>query len=184
MAQKWRMARYRAQNKRPALDEAALRELALAYVGRFATSGARLERYLARKLQERGWAEEREPDVAALCTRFAELGYLDDAAYARMKGAAMARRGLGAGRIRGALAADGIAEDARAAALDQAQAGRWDAADTLARKKRIGPYAQELADRIVREKQIAAFVRAGHDFATARAWVDAAPGEFPERREE
>ena len=178
------MARYSAQNKRPALTEAALRDLALAYVGRFATSGARLERYLSRKLKERGWAEEWEPDIAALAARFIELGYLDDAAYARMKGAAMQRRGLGAGRIRGALTADGIAEDDRADALDEAQAGRWDAANALARKKRFGPYAPEPADRGLREKQIATFVRAGHDFATARAWVEAAPGEFPERSEE
>lgn len=178
------MPRYSVQNKRPALTTAALRDLALAYVGRFATSAARLERYLARKLKERGWAEEQEPDIAALAARFTELGYIDDAAYARMKGAAMQRRGLGAGRIRGALAADGIKEDDRGTALDEAQAGRWDAADTLARKKRIGPYALEPADRTVREKQIAAFVRSGHDFATARAWVEAAPGEFPERSEE
>lgn len=156
----------------------------MAYVGRFATSAVRLERYLARKVKERGWAEEQEPDVAALSARFTELGYLDDAAYARMKGAAMQRRGLGAGRIRGALAADGIAEDDRSAALDEARAGRWNAADALARKKRIGPYAADLADRVVREKQIAAFVRAGHDYATARAWVETAPGEFPERSEE
>lgn len=161
-----------------------MRELALAYVGRFATSAGRLERYLARKLKERGWTEEQEPDVAALSARFAELGYLDDAAYARMKSAAMQRRGLGAGRIRGALAADGIAEEDRDDALSEARAGRWNAADTLARKKRIGPYALEAADRAVREKQIAAFLRAGHDFATARAWVDAEPDEFPERSEE
>lgn len=178
------MPRYSVQNKRPALTAAALRDLALAYVGRFATSAARLERYLARKLKERGWAEEQEPDIAALAARFAELGYLDDAAYARMKGAAMQRRGLGAGRIRGALAADGIKEDDRANAMDEARAGQWDAANTLARKKRIGPYALEVADRVMREKQIAAFVRAGHDFATARAWIEAAPGEFPERSEE
>lgn len=101
MAQKWRMARYGVQNKRPALDEAALRELALAYVSRFATSGARLVRYLDRKIRERGWAGEAEADPEALATRFAELGYLDDASYARMKGASMQRRGLGAARIRG-----------------------------------------------------------------------------------
>lgn len=177
------MARYGVQNKQPALDEAGLRELALAYVGRFATSGARLERYLARKLRERGWAEEREPDVGALAARFTELGYLDDAAYARMKGAAMQRRGLGAARIRGALAADGIAGDDRDEALDEARAGRWQAAEVLARKKRIGPYALEKADPKLREKHLAVFLRAGHDMGTARAWVYAAPDEIPERSE-
>lgn len=177
------MARYGVQNKRPALDEASLRELALAYVGRFATSGARLERYLARKLREHGWAGEQEADVCALAARFTELGYLDDAAYARMKSASMQRRGLGAARIKGALAADGISEDNRGDALDEARAGRWEAAEVLARKKRIGPYAPEKPDPKLREKHLAVFLRAGHDMATARAWVYAAPDEIPERSE-
>lgn len=181
MAQKWRMARYGVQNKRPALDEAALRELALAYVSRFATSGARLVRYLDRKIRERGWAGEAEADPQALAARFAELGYLDDASYARMKGASMQRRGLGAARIRGALAADGVAEGDREPALDEAREGRWEAADVLARRRRIGPYAAEKADPARREKQLALFLRAGHDMGTARAWVHSDPGDFPER---
>src|SRR5690606_22662366 len=37
------------------LDAARLDELALTYVARFATSAAKLERYLKRKLRERGW---------------------------------------------------------------------------------------------------------------------------------
>lgn len=175
------MARYGIENKRPALDEAALRELALAYVGRFATSGARLVRYLERKIRERGWAGETEADPRALVTRFMELGYLDDASYARMKGASMQRRGLGAARIRGALTADGIREPDRADALDEALSARWDAADVLARKKRIGPYAAEKADPALREKHMGVFLRAGHDMGTARAWVHSDPGEFPER---
>jgi len=129
--------RLRRSHKRPALDEAALRELALAYVSRFATSGARLVRYLDRKIRERGWAGEAEADPEALATRFAELGYLDDASYARMKGASMQRRGLGAARIRGALAADGVAEGDREPALDEAREGRWEAADVLARRSRM-----------------------------------------------
>ena len=39
------------RSSRP-LDKARLEELALAYVARFATSAARLESYLARKLRE------------------------------------------------------------------------------------------------------------------------------------
>ncbi len=177
------MARYGSENKRPALDEAALRELALAYVGRFATSGARLVRYLERKVRERGWAGEGHADPEALAARFAELGYIDDASYARMKGSSMQRRGLGVARIRGALAADGITEPDRADALDEARASRWEAADVLARRKRIGPYASEKADPVLREKHMGVFLRAGHDMGTARAWVHSDPGEFPERSE-
>jgi regulatory protein len=35
----------------------------------------------------------------------------------------------------------------------------------------------------VREKQLAAFLRAGHDFALARRWVWSAPGEVPQEDE-
>ncbi len=165
------------------MDEQGLRDLALAYVGRYATTRARLMRYLARKLRERGWEGEGDPPVEELAERFRALGYVDDDAFARMKGASMGRRGLGVGRVRSALMADGVGEEDRADAEAQAQRAGWEAAEILARKKKIGPYAADLADLKQRERQIATFVRAGHDFATARAWVEANPGEFPERSE-
>lgn len=177
------MTRSGTRNKRSAIDETRLRELALTYVGRFATTRTRLIRYLERKLRERGWEGEDQPDIEALASRFAELGYVDDAAYARMKGAAMERRGLGPMRIRATLTADGVDAAVRADAEEQARAGRWEAAEILARRKRIGPYGASEIDRSTREKAIAMFLRAGHDMATARAWVDAQPGEFPERSE-
>lgn len=181
VAQKWRMTRSHPQNKRPPLDEARLRDLALHYVGRFATTRGRLLSYLHRKVRERGWESETSPDFEALANRLAELGYVDDAAYAQMKGAAMTRRGLGVRRVRTTLQADGVAEVDREGAEDKARDEAWDAADTLARRKRIGPYALAAADPAVRQKQIATFLRAGHDFATARAWIQAAPGQFPEK---
>lgn len=175
------MTRSHPQNKRPPLDEARLRDLALHYVGRFATTRGRLLSYLHRKVRERGWESETSPDFEALANRLAELGYVDDAAYAQMKGAAMTRRGLGVRRVRTTLQADGVAEVDREGAEDKARDEAWDAADTLARRKRIGPYALAAADPAVRQKQIATFLRAGHDFATARAWIQAAPGQFPEK---
>ena len=59
------------RSSRP-LDKARLEELALAYVARFATSAARLESYLARKLRERGWAGEHAADLPALVGREAD----------------------------------------------------------------------------------------------------------------
>ena len=53
------------QTRRPAkpLDPARLEEMALAYVARFSTSAAKFERYLTRKLREKGWEGEGEPPV-------------------------------------------------------------------------------------------------------------------------
>ncbi|CAN5182382.1 hypothetical protein BH10PSE12_BH10PSE12_20970 [soil metagenome] len=154
--------------------------MALRYVGRYATTRAKLSAYLRRKIGERGWTGDAPADIDAIVARFAELGYVDDAGFAAIKGAALGRRGYGARRVGEALRADGVEEADRAEAQDAAKAGRWAAAQILARRKRIGPFALERAERDVREKQVGAFLRAGHDFATARKWVDAAPGEMPE----
>ncbi|MBY0519066.1 MAG: hypothetical protein K2P79_01420 [Sphingomonas sp.] len=48
---------------------------------------------------------------------------------------------------------------------------------TFARKRRIGPFAATLADRPQREKQLAAMLRGGHDFDTARRIVAMEPGD-------
>lgn len=162
------------------LDADRLQDLALHYAGRYATTRAKLTRYLQRKLRERGWDDAGEPDVPALVQRLAELRYVDDATFATMKAGAMQRRWLGERRIAQALAVDGVGENDRTEAVHLDDAARWAAADRLARRKRIGPYAGEPASREQREKQIASFLRAGHDMATTRAWVDALPGEPPE----
>ena len=70
------------------LDPARLERLALRYVERFATTRAKLRRYLERKLRERGWGADAAPDTAALVERMAALGYVDDAAFAEARVAA------------------------------------------------------------------------------------------------
>jgi len=162
----------------PPLDREALEALAIGYVGRFATSRSKLLAYLARKLRERGWAEDEPAPVEAVADRLVDLRYVDDEAYATMKSGAMQRRGLGRRRIAEALRHDGIDESLSADAAPD-EAGRWEAAHRLARRKRIGPFALEVPDRPLREKQLAAFLRAGHDLDLARLWVDARPGEIP-----
>ncbi|WP_313808866.1 RecX family transcriptional regulator [Sphingobium sp.] len=167
----------------PPLDEEALRELALRYVGRFATSRAKLLAYLGRKIKERGWGGEDPADPQALVDRLSELRYVDDASYAVMKSASLSRRGYGPRRVAESLRADGITEADREEADSQTASESWQAADRFARRKRIGPYAQQRPDPKQREKWIAAFLRAGHSYATARRWTDAAPGEMPEAEE-
>lgn len=159
--------------KRP-LNAVQLRDLALAYVARFATSAARLERYLARKLAERGWDDEdNPPDLPALIARYVEAGYIDDEGYARMRAGSLERRGYGARRIGQTLAHDGIAEPLRRAVAGDVASQRQ-AALVMARKRRLGPYGQGAADRALREKQIAVLLRAGHAMDMAREIVNAA----------
>ena len=163
----------RERRKPRPLDPAKLEELAIAYVARFATSAAKLERYLVRKLRERGWDGEREPDLAALVGRYVALGYIDDAAYARSKGGSLLRRGYGPRRVRQSLAEAGIDEATRAETRASAAAERR-AALALVRKRKFGPFGPVPPDRQQREKQLAAMLRAGHPLDSAREMVDAA----------
>lgn len=164
----------------PPLDPARLEELALAYVARFATSAAKLEAYLRRKLRERGWAGEGdgdgdEPAQAAMeriVARFVAAGYIDDQAFARARTGSLLRRGYGQRRIARDLDAAGIAVEDREAVRSGAGALRQ-AALVMARKRGFGPFGKALPDRPLREKQLAAMLRAGHALDSARELVDA-----------
>lgn len=155
------------------LDSARLEELALAYVARFSTSATKLERYLRRKVRERGWEGEHEPQFHTLIENYVELGYVDDEVYARAKAGSLLRRGYGERRVRQALGEAGIAEELREQAGPDERAGR-EAILALARRRRFGPFAAEPVDKALREKQIAAMLRAGHPLDSARQIVDAA----------
>ncbi len=154
------------------LDLQRFEELALGYVAKFSTTAVKFERYLKRKLRERGWAGEGEPPLDATVRRYVELGYVDDEGYARMKSASLLRRGYGGRRVREALGQAGVAEDLRDAVAPGEHAARV-AALTYARKRRFGPFGAQPLERTLAEKQIAAMVRAGHGFAAARALVEA-----------
>jgi regulatory protein len=170
------MAHYKTRQPLPPLKQSALHELALRYVGKYATTRAKLRTYLTRKIRERGWDETREPDLEALANRFAELGYVDDAAYALSKSQSLSARGYGSRRVADQLRHAGVAEDDGRAAIEAANAEAVEAALRFARRRRIGPFAANSADRAERQKWIAAMVRAGHDFGLARAIAGFAPG--------
>ncbi len=166
----------RARQPAAPLDKAALERLALRYVERFSTTRVRLAEYLRRKIRERGW-DGPLADPVEIAEHLARLGYVDDLAFGEARARAMARRGLGRRRVDGALRQAGI-DDADAATLAPAIGEQaTDSALAFARRKRIGPFAQAVADRPLREKQLGAMVRAGHDFALARIIVAMAPGD-------
>lgn len=176
--------RKNAKKRRP-LDKTSMRDLALSYVARFSTTGAKLEAYLARKLRERGTGEDAEGrtidlDVQGLVAEFVERGYVDDDAYARSKSRDLTARGYGARRVEQALWAAGVEENLRNEHVPGEMESR-NAAALMARKRRFGPYGaplEEDADRSElhkkREKQVAAMLRAGHRYEHATFILDAA----------
>lgn len=184
VAQRWRVQRRPPFAKPAPLDATALDALALGYVGRYATTRARLAAYLERKLRERGWAGEEPGDgaaqVAAIVARLADLRYVDDRAFADQRAAALGRRGYGARRVGEALRAAGIEIDDARPARESAEAGAWEAALAFARRRRIGPFAAEPCDRERRQKALGAMLRAGHPLPLARRIVEAPPGTEPD----
>lgn len=197
MAFIWHMEESRRRKRRERrppkpLDAARMEEMALAYVARFATSAAKLETYLKRKLRERGYADDPNGETGAgvelaerLVARFVDVGYVDDEGYAKARSRSLTRRGYGARRVEATLRHAGIEEDVRADAAPSEYHQRQ-AALALARKRGFGPFGKsDLNERTddgfeatrkrqaVREKQLAAMIRAGHTFDMAREVLDA-----------
>ena len=162
---------------RPPLDEAALKELALSYVARFATSRAKLGHYLRRKVHERGWENERDAPIAQIVERLAEAGYIDDPAYALSKARTLGARGFGERRVSVELRVAGIEEEDGAAARDLAREGAREAALRFAKRKHIGPFSATPPDRRDSDKALAAMMRAGHPFDLAKH-VLSLPADF------
>lgn len=174
------MAMQQRRRVRPPLNAAKLDEMALNYVGRFATSRSKLLSYLRRKLRERGWDGEGEPPLEQLADRLVRLGYIDDRAYALSKARSLTGRGYGERRVRQAVAFAGIDEALGADARDLAEEEAVAAAIRFAQRRSLGPYAEHQLDPLKRERGLAAMVRAGHRFALARAIVDLDPGDNPD----
>lgn len=165
---------------RPPLTAGKLEELALNYVGRFATTRSKLLAYLNRKLRERGWEGECEPSVEDLADRMVELGYVDDKAFAMSKARSLTGRGYGERRVRQALAIAGIGDEDGAEARTLAEEEAVEAALRFARRRSIGPFGPRRPTPIERERALASMVRAGHRFDLAKAIIDLNPGENPD----
>jgi regulatory protein len=170
----------RTTQKKPAppLDNRRLRDLALHYAGRYSTTRAKLSIYLQKKIRDRGWKEgEPRADITIMVQEFADLGYVNDAAFADAKARSFVRRGFGAMRLEQELYAAGIDEGDAASAREETSSSTLASANAFARRKRIGPFAEIAASPELKRKQLAAFMRAGHGFDLARRFVEAAFGE-------
>lgn len=170
-----------AKKPAPPLNDERLRGLALHYVGKYSTTQAKLGAYLTRKIRERGWDGERRTDVGTLVAQFAELGYINDAQFAEARSRSFVRRGFGERRLNEDLRASGIDESDAVPAREHMAESTFLAAENFARRKRLGPFANEPAPPEKRHKQLHAFLRAGHGFELAKRFVNAEPGDVLEQ---
>ena len=172
------MTRQRTRRSTRPLDRQRLEALAVHYVGRYATTRAKLIQYLQRKLRERGWEGDEAADPGAIAARLEGLGYVDDSAFALAKASAHGARGLGERRLSLSLRSAGVAEADCAEALALAGAGAVDSALRLAERRRLGPFAAAAPESPrEREKALATLVRGGHGFDLARAIIALRPGD-------
>lgn len=162
---------------RKSLDSAGLHRLALHYVGRYATTSAKLGFYLRRKVQERGWGDSDTANIDEIVERCVALGYVDDRAFAETRSASLSRRGYGERRIVAALRGAGITGDLAAEVMPD-EAAAVEAAQTYARRKRLGEYGDSVVDPKLRQKQFAAMLRAGHSFDLAKRFTSAVTEEL------
>lgn len=161
---------------------AYLRNAALHYLERYATSSAHLRRLLMVKVARSAAAHGTDPEagaaeVAALLGDLEGMGLLDDEAFARARARGLHRRGNSARTIRAALAEKGVAAETIDAALESLaeESAHPDLAAALsyARKRRLGPYRGAAERAAMRERDLAALGRRGFGYDLARRVIDA-----------
>ena len=166
-----------------------LRNAALHYLERYASSSGHLRRLLlakvARSARAHGGDPERDPErdagagaatVEALIAELLGAGLLDDARYAGARARVLHRRGASARAIRAGLRAKEIESDdidrALAGLREEAAEPELAAALTYARRRRLGPYRGPGAREDRREKDLAALGRKGFGYDLTRRVID------------
>jgi regulatory protein len=178
-------SRMKRANKAPRkITAQRLENIALHYLGHYASSSANLRRVLLRRVERAAAAHGADPAEGAklvedLVARYLRSGLIDDRAYAAQKAASLQRRGASRFGITGKLRQQGVAGALIADAL-QGLAEQGGAASELAsacalvRRRRLGPYREKARRTAMRDKDLAALSRAGFSFEVARR-VLAAP---------
>jgi regulatory protein len=156
--------------------------LAIHYLGRYATTRARLSSYLVRKLRARGWSGDDDRTaqaevVAAIVERCAGNGYVNDQVFAEGRAASLARKGYGHRRVEQALRSAGVDTEI-VDTLNPDEAAARAAAELYARRRRFGRFGDANFDAAVKRKQLAAMIRAGHSYELARLFVGEDPNEL------
>lgn len=160
-----------------------LANIALHHLERYASSAENLRRVLERRVfkaahhfedldmeQVHGW-------IDALITRYIASGLLDDRTYAETRARSLVARGNSQRQIRMKLMTKGLAADDIDSALVALEQEHIDpelaAAIKLARRRRLGPYADPAKRAERHDKDLATLARSGFSYDLARRVIEA-----------
>ena len=168
----------RTRTARPAkpITPTYLENAARAYLERFASSAENLRRVLWRKVERSCRRRDEDPARHAgliddLVRRCIASGLVDDRRYTEGRIASLRRRGGSARAITAKLRAKGVDRALIDAGLTGDDDDERAAAEAFARRRRLGPY-RAVERAAFREKDLAAFARAGFGYEVARAIID------------
>ncbi|MEP3116457.1 RecX family transcriptional regulator [Nisaea sp.] len=181
--------RKRREKKPPKpITESYLRNVALWYMERYASSAANLKAVLMRRVRLSSAYHGSDPAegavmVDAVVQRYCEAGILNDRLFAETRVRSLVARGTSAKMIRRKLMEKGVSPDDIEAALAEVvdqQNGELASAARYARRRRIGPFRLIEKRDENRDRDMAALARQGFGFGIAAKVVDA---ESPEALE-
>jgi len=181
-----RKASREQRRKIPApVTEGRLKNIALFYLSRYASSSDNLRRVLGRRVQRA--ALHHDTDIAAaqesidrLISKLESNGLLDDRAYAEARARSLHRAGASRRRIAAQLAQKGVSSDVVSQSIttldEHRQSDRdldYVAAIRFARRRRLGPFGDPSRRTARRDRDLAAMARTGFSLAIARKVIDA-----------
>lgn len=161
------------------ITQQRLKNIALYYLKRFETSEANLRNVLKRRIDTYAYYDKNFDKYEAygwlddLLANFVKLKYIDDERFAEMKIRSYLAAGKSSRYIVGKLKEKGIDEYLVDNLLKRQDFDPLELALKLARKKKIGPYCQNIDIRKERRsKDLAVLVRAGFDYDIAIKVLD------------
>ncbi|MBO6561612.1 MAG: RecX family transcriptional regulator [Nisaea sp.] len=171
----------RAKKVPKRITESYLKNVALWYLERYASSAANLRNVLMRRVRVSSAHHGTDPAEGAamveeLIRRYGEAGILDDRLFAETRARSLAARGGSARMIQRKLMEKGVASadiDAALEAVREEGTGELDAAFRYARRRRIGPFRSAEKRAETRDRDLAALARQGFPFEIAAKVVDA-----------
>lgn len=160
-----------------------LANIALHHLDRYASSAENLRRVLERRVYKAAYhhndldVDEARGWIDTIVTRYVDSGLLNDRTYAETRARSLMSRGSSQRQIRAKLYEKGISADDIDTALVALEKDHADpelaAAVKLARRRRLGPYADPAKREERHDKDLSILARSGFSYDMAQRVIDA-----------